>query len=50
MSEVKTFTLEEAQLQFAKTLNGKVWELLQNSEDKGIFLGDFNGGNWHGLR
>lgn len=28
MAEPKTFTLEEAQLHFAKTLNGKVWELL----------------------
>lgn len=28
----KTFTLEEAQLYFAKTLNGKVWELLQKPD------------------
>ena len=39
MDEAKTYTLEEAHLHFAKTLNGTVWELLQkpgrsNSEDE----------------
>jgi hypothetical protein len=29
MNESKTYTLEEAQQYFAKTLNGKVWDLLQ---------------------
>jgi tetratricopeptide (TPR) repeat protein len=29
MDEVKTYTIDEAQLYFAKKLNGKVWELLQ---------------------
>ncbi len=31
MDEEKKYTLEEAHQHFAKTLNGKVWELLQNS-------------------
>lgn len=39
MDEVKRYTLEEAHQHFAKTVNGKVWELLQkpersNSEDE----------------
>ena len=25
-------------------------QAISNDEDKSIFLGDFNGGNWHGLR
>jgi len=25
-------------------------QVISNDEDKNIFLGDFNGGNWHGLR
>jgi len=29
MNEGNTYTLEEAQQYFAKTLNGKVWDLLQ---------------------
>lgn len=32
MAEGNTFTLEEAHQYFAKTLNGKVWELLQKPE------------------
>jgi tetratricopeptide (TPR) repeat protein len=32
MNEAKTYTLEEAHQHFAKTLNGKVWELLQKSD------------------
>jgi tetratricopeptide (TPR) repeat protein len=32
LDELKMYTLEEAHQHFAKTLNGKVWELLQNSE------------------
>ncbi len=32
MDEPKLYTLEEAHLHFAKTLNGKVWELLQKTE------------------
>lgn len=32
MDEVKTYTLEEAHKHFARTLNGKAWELLQKSE------------------
>ena len=24
--------------------------VISDDEDKNIFLGDFNGGNWHGLR
>jgi tetratricopeptide (TPR) repeat protein len=32
MDEEKTYTLEESHLYFAKTLNGKVWELLQKKE------------------
>jgi hypothetical protein len=32
MDEIKRFTLEEADLHFAKALNGKVWELLQKPE------------------
>jgi hypothetical protein len=32
MDETKNFTLEEAHLHFAKTLNGMVWELLQKTE------------------
>jgi tetratricopeptide (TPR) repeat protein len=31
MDEVKTYTIEEAHQYFAKTLNGKVWELLQKT-------------------
>jgi len=31
MNDAKTPTLEEADLQFAKILNGKVWELLQKT-------------------
>lgn len=29
MEDIKTFTLEEAHMHFAKSLNGRVWELLQ---------------------
>lgn len=25
-------------------------KVIQNEEDESIFLGDFNGGDWHGLR
>lgn len=32
MVDDKTFTLEEASLHFAKTLNGQVWNLLQKAE------------------
>jgi hypothetical protein len=32
MDETRTYTLEEAHLHFAKTLNGKVWELLEKPE------------------
>jgi hypothetical protein len=32
MGEEKTYTLDEAHLHFAKTLNGKVWDLLQKPE------------------
>jgi hypothetical protein len=32
MTEPKTYTLDEAQLYFAKTLNGKVWELLGKTD------------------
>jgi tetratricopeptide (TPR) repeat protein len=32
MNETKTYTLEEAHQHFAKTLNGKIWELLQKPE------------------
>ena len=32
MNTDKTYTLEEAHLYFAKTLNGKVWELLQKTD------------------
>ncbi len=32
MNEAKTYTLEEAHQHFAKTLNGKVWNLLQKPE------------------
>ena len=28
----------------------KSGQVIENDEDKGIFLGDFNGGNWHGMR
>jgi hypothetical protein len=28
----------------------KSGQAISNDEDKNIFLGDFNGGNWHGLR
>jgi len=31
MEEPKTYTLDEAHLQFAKSLNGQVWELLQKA-------------------
>jgi hypothetical protein len=32
MNTARTYTLEEAHLHFAKTLNGEVWELLQKTE------------------
>jgi len=32
MEDVKKYTLDESHLYFAKTLNGKVWELLQKTE------------------
>jgi tetratricopeptide (TPR) repeat protein len=32
MDEAKTYTIEESHQLFAKTLNGKVWELLQKTE------------------
>ena len=32
MNETKVYTLEEAHQHFAKTLNGKTWELLQKQE------------------
>lgn len=25
-------------------------QAIRNDEDRSIFLGDFNGGNWHGLK
>jgi hypothetical protein len=31
MEELKTFTLEEAHAHFAKSINGRVWELLQRT-------------------
>ena len=31
MEEMKTYTLDEAHLYFAKSINGRVWELLQKS-------------------
>ena len=31
MEETKTFTLEEAHQHFAKSINGRVWELLEKS-------------------
>jgi len=32
MNDNKTYTLDEAHLHFAKTINGEVWELLQKPE------------------
>ena len=31
MEDLKTFTLEEAHQHFARSINGRVWELLQNT-------------------
>ena len=32
MEETKTYTLDEAHIYFARTINGRVWELLQKSD------------------
>jgi hypothetical protein len=32
MEDIKTFTLDQAHLHFAKTLNGKAWDLLQKAD------------------
>ena len=48
--------LDEAHRYFAQSTNGRVWDLLHaansiaNDEDRSIFMGDFDGGEWYGLR
>ena len=51
MDEVETYTLADAHRHFARTLNGREAGMaIADDEDRAIFMDDFHGGNWYGLK